>query len=166
VSGAAHAWHPLVYHCLDVAAVGEALLQMRSEMVARMAGRLGWSAEALIRLLVFLLALHDIGKLSRPFQAKVPKLWWPADLLGSLDGPPPRDPGHPVTGAWLLRLALANELAKLFPRWSSDEVGHLLAPFVGHHGRPVPDADIAENRISPREVFGRRCLDALRRAFW
>jgi CRISPR-associated endonuclease/helicase Cas3 len=110
-------------------------------------------------LFVFLLALHDIGKLSRPFQGKVPELW-PTSLLGQPDGPPPRDPGHPVTGAWLLRRALANELAELFPQWSGDEIAHFLAPFVGHHGKPVPDADLAENRISTRELFGQRCLDA------
>ncbi len=110
-------------------------------------------------LFVFLLALHDIGKLSRPFQGKVPELW-PTSLLGEPDGPPPRDPGHTVTGGWLLRRVLTNELAELFPRWSGDEIAHFLAPFVGHHGRPVPDADLAENRISTRELFGQRCLDA------
>jgi CRISPR-associated endonuclease/helicase Cas3 len=157
---ALHASHPLLYHCLDVAAVGEALLQMRPETVARTAGWLGWSAEVLARLLVFMLVLHDIGKLSRPFQAKVPELW-PEELLGSLGPAPPRDPGHTTTGAWLLRQALVDELAPLFPGWR-ERAGDLLAPFVGHHGRPVSDATIAETRFSEREMFGGRGVEAAR----
>ena len=159
---ARHSWHPLVYHCLDVAAVGKALLRQRSDKLAGLAVHLGSDPEVIADLLAFLLALHDIGKLSRPFQAKAPDIWCPATLIGPPGGALPRDPGHPVTGAWLLRRALASELAPLFPRWSGDEVGQLLAPFVGHHGKPVPGADIAENRISEREIFGGRCLDAAR----
>jgi CRISPR-associated endonuclease/helicase Cas3 len=79
---------------------------------------------------------------------------------GPVRRPTAARPGHPATGARLLRRELAAELAELFPRWPSDEVGQLLAPFVGHHGKPVPSADIAENRFSPRELFGQRCLAA------
>jgi CRISPR-associated endonuclease/helicase Cas3 len=148
------AWHPLVYHSLDVAAVGERLLAVRPAAVAQLAARLGWRAEALTRLVVFLLALHDIGKLSRPFQAKVPELW-PEPLLGPLGPGPPRDPGHPVTGAWLLQRSLADAIAPLFPGWC-DRTADLLAPFVGHHGRPVSVAGVR----SEREMFGGRVAAA------
>src|SRR5690242_18931249 len=82
-AGAAHPWHPLLYHCLDVAAVGEALLAEWPWVVEAVADVTGWSPDALRRTLPFLLALHDIGKLSRPFQAKVPELW-PEAWLGRL----------------------------------------------------------------------------------
>ena len=58
--------HPVAYHSLDVAACARVLLD----------------APALI---VALIALHDVGKFSRPFQAFVPSLY-PADL-----GPIPND---------------------------------------------------------------------------
>jgi CRISPR-associated endonuclease/helicase Cas3 len=155
---AVHSWHPLVYHCLDVAAVGETLLHERPELLARLATRFGSNVEPFASTVVFLLALHDIGKLSRAFQAKVPELW-PEHLLGPLPTEPPRDPGHPVTGAWLLQRSLAGELAPLFPAWS-ERTGDLLAPFVGHHGRPVSDATIAQTRFSEREMFGGQAVAA------
>jgi len=158
--GASHPWHPLVYHSLDVAAVGEALARQHASPLASLAGRLDSNPEPASKLFVFLLALHDIGKLSRPFQAKAPDVWWPTTLLGARGGPVPRDPGHPATGAWLLRHGLAGQLAELLPQWSSSEINQLLAPFVGHHGKPVSDSEIAETRISPRELFGRPCLEA------
>jgi CRISPR-associated endonuclease/helicase Cas3 len=141
-------WHPLLYHSLDVAAVGERLLEARPSAVVQLAARLGWSAEALTRQVVFLLALHDIGKLSRPFQAKVVELW-PEPLLGPLGPAPPRDPGHPVTGTWLLQRMLVSELAVFFPRWSAELIGDLLAPFAGHHGRPVSVAGFSERLPHP-----------------
>jgi CRISPR-associated endonuclease Cas3-HD len=98
-SGAPNAWHPLIYHCLDVAAVGEVLVLQRADLLARFAACLGSSGEPMARLFAFLLALHDIGKLSRAFQAKAPEVWWPTGLLGLPGGSSPRDPGHPVTGA-------------------------------------------------------------------
>jgi CRISPR-associated endonuclease/helicase Cas3 len=162
---AVHPWHPLVYHCLDVAAVGEALLRERADTLASLTAHLRSSPEPFARLFIFLLALHDIGKLSRPFEAKAPDVWWPRSLLGPRGTRPPRDPGHPghpVTGAWLLRHDLESELAELFPQWSSSDISRLLAPFVGHHGKPVAAPEIAENRIAPRELFGQPCRDAAR----
>jgi CRISPR-associated endonuclease/helicase Cas3 len=149
-------WHPLIYHSLDVAAVGERLLEARPSAMVQLAARLGCRAETLTRLVIFLLALHDTGKLSRPFQAKVPELW-PENLLGRLGPAPPRDPGHTTTGAWLLQRSVAEEIAPLFPGWG-DRTADLLAPFVGHHGRPVPVTDTR----SEREMFGGRVVAAAR----
>jgi CRISPR-associated endonuclease/helicase Cas3 len=130
---APHPWHPLAYHCLDVAAVGEAALASRPWLAAAIARDLGWAPDQVTRSLPFLLALHDIGKLALTFQAKCPELW-PARLLGT----PSRaaDPGHGASGLTLLR-AVEGELADLFPGWRPDMLDTLLAPFLGHHGRPV-----------------------------
>ena len=86
--------HPLVYHGLDVAAVGERLLELHAGTTARLAARCGWEPNSLRRAVVFLLALHDIGKIARPFQAKRPDLW-PA-VLGPID-PRVADPGASYT---------------------------------------------------------------------
>lgn len=68
------AWHPNAYHSLDVAASAEALLlasPRKLELVARL---LGTSPVNARRLIVCLIALHDIGKFASNFQKKVPEL--------------------------------------------------------------------------------------------
>ena len=78
------AFHPLVAHSLDVAAVA-LLLPRRSALRidARMLG--------------LLVAVNDIGKIS-PFQAKVP-IHWPHKALGAFPvTPPPPGPAHDAMG--------------------------------------------------------------------
>ena len=67
------AMHSVAHHCLDVAAAAVALLPIYPPPVAVPAASV-----------IALIALHDVGKFSRTFQAKVPALW-PASL-----GPLPR----------------------------------------------------------------------------
>ena len=74
--------HPVAYHSLDVAACARVLLDALPLVRSRLCAMLGDDAPALI---VALIALHDVGKFSRPFQAFVPSLY-PADL-----GPIPND---------------------------------------------------------------------------
>ncbi|MDP1903988.1 MAG: CRISPR-associated helicase/endonuclease Cas3 [Pseudomonadota bacterium] len=87
-------WHPLVYHCLDVAAVGSvwlasspALMGAFQAAFARLEADFtltrGW--------LPFFLALHDIGKFDIRFQFKAPdalRSCWPAFAPEDAD---PRD---------------------------------------------------------------------------
>jgi len=68
-------WHPLVYHCLDVAAVGQVWLE--SSKALRIAFQAAFAqADADTRLargwLPFFLALHDLGKFDIRFQLKAP----------------------------------------------------------------------------------------------
>ena len=74
-------WHPLAYHSLDIAAVAKKLLEIRPHGTQRMASRLGLEKDQLVQLSVFLVALHDIGKFSRSFQALAPE-HWPVKVLG------------------------------------------------------------------------------------
>jgi CRISPR-associated endonuclease/helicase Cas3 len=128
-------YHSVLAHSLDVAAV---------------AVLLGASGEALLpgRTLGFLVALHDIGKFSRPFQAMVPA-HWPAAALGDMPADPPRAPRHDAVGLYLLRGAAAPALdGVLTPRaggvgWAADERNHLLQALAGHHGRPVDEDQVA-----------------------
>lgn len=55
--------HLLVYHSLDVAAVG-ILLADRLHLDQRMAKRLRYGPQELINIIAFLCAIHDIGKFS------------------------------------------------------------------------------------------------------
>ncbi len=63
-------WHPLVWHCLDVAAVGDAWLSAHPFALGWLAHSLGLP-ESLVRQLVpFMLALHDVGKFADSFQGQ------------------------------------------------------------------------------------------------
>jgi CRISPR-associated endonuclease/helicase Cas3 len=136
--------HPLWMHSLDVAAVGQVLASLRPRLFERTADRLGWTAGELRGIWTFLLALHDIGKFARQFQAKAPHAW-PVDVLGPYEEAhiPGADPGHGAAGVMLLfagRSLLRPLLDAWLPGW--DEGEHetrpiLLAPILGHHGRPV-----------------------------
>lgn len=155
--GSSHTWHPVVCHGLDVAAVGAVLLRRLPRVSARLRNLLGWDDELLRTSVPALLALHDIGKLTRPFQAKVPELW-PTAVLGTISADPPRDPGHGATGLRLLLILNQRRGLGLFDNWRQSDVDLLLGPFLGHHGRPV-DAD---HGLCDDELFGRErpVLDA------
>ena len=56
------AWHPLVFHCLDVAAVGWQLLQKDRALCGRLGDLIGLEEAEITRLVPYLLAMHDIGK--------------------------------------------------------------------------------------------------------
>ena len=64
-------WHPLVDHCVDVAACAEALLDLQTwrGRLARCCGRTDLDHVTRARLTV-LAALHDLGKFNLGFQAK------------------------------------------------------------------------------------------------
>src|SRR5271155_383291 len=127
-------WHPAAYHCLDVAAVCERLLKIRPHLAQALAAQAGAERPDAARLLVRLTALHDIGKFSIGFQAKVPALF-PADL-GALPTLVPTG-DHTRIGHHLLWTACAPEVSALAPAIDSWAWGALLPAVVGHHGRPV-----------------------------
>lgn len=66
-------FHPALYHMLDVAFVAEALLSAQGAPRLRQALRHAWNgcdAEALCAWLPFLVATHDLGKVSAAFQGQ------------------------------------------------------------------------------------------------
>ncbi len=81
-----------------------------------------------------LIALHDLGKFSRPFQAKAEE-HWPSTVLGAFQGALP-DPGHDSVGYALFAGPLADVLDPILPEWTYAERRALLRALCGHHGRP------------------------------
>ncbi len=133
--------HPLLAHSLDVAAV--ALLLPRRQTFGVTGQTLG-----------FLVALHDIGKISRPFQAQASE-YWPSSVLGPFPAanPPPPGPRHDVLGLYLLHDVLSAQLDDVLPPgekgrrgWTASYRGHLLRALAGHHGRPPQQPEVAPGR--------------------
>lgn len=143
--------HPLLAHSLDVAAV--AILLPRRLTFGLAGQNLG-----------FLVALHDIGKFSRPFQAQAPE-HWPSSALGPFPSAnlPPPGPRHDALGFYLLRDVLSDRLHDVLPLreggrqgWTDYHRGHLFRALAGHHGRPPQEPEVAPGR----NVLCEGCLSA------
>jgi len=131
------AWHPLAYHCLDVAAVAERLLLCSPRKLAGIARILGTTPEAARQFLVALIALHDVGKFSADFQAKS-ETAWPESVLGARQTR--RGEGRHDKIAWAMprdQLELRQLLQPAIAEWSPGNLFELWDAVVGHHGQPV-----------------------------
>ena len=132
-------WHPLAFHCLDVAAVGETLLT-RNRGLGRSLGHLLRLRRAeTVRLLCFLLCLHDIGKFAKWFQAKEPQRF-----PDCFDDDPADLPNRYDHGAGGLRLFDACPHVFRLPGGPEGRNRRAWRPLVsavmGHHGSP-PTSD-------------------------
>ena len=74
-------YKPVLHHLMDVAAVALRWQQLKPARLEREAALLKASPECLSKITAFLAGIHDIGKFSRGFQAKVSELW-PEQVLG------------------------------------------------------------------------------------
>ncbi|MBK5274774.1 MAG: CRISPR-associated helicase Cas3' [Desulfuromonadales bacterium] len=142
-------YHLLPYHCLDVAAVGSALLAADATLRKKFTDITGLGESVVCRWLVLLLALHDIGKFSECFQNLRP------DLLEQLQGISSRKQyfvRHDRLGNLFLKSALENETLTLPLELSYDEwqdvVMAMVRPFTGHHG--VPPSMMGDNGLPLR----------------
>lgn len=133
----AQKWHPLAYHSLDVAACGQELLRQQPVWLENLSWLAGIDVRILEPWLVFLLAVHDLGKFSNGFQSL------------------PRNPfGRTAQVAYDVRhdslgYALVMEC---LPKWLGvpeleQRGGGLLrlwaAAVTGHHGRPPKNQNLA-----------------------
>ncbi len=123
-TGEGAAWHPLLLHCLDVAAVALVILQREPRKTRHQLARaFGLSWEEAEPWLLLLIAAHDLGKASPGFQCK-----W--QNLSGLN--PGRIPNTKINHAFVSQIALA---AWLIDRGWPDELARLAADAVGcHHG--------------------------------
>ena len=76
-TGDGPSYHPLPLHSLDVAAVGRVLLTSKRGPARTLPHLLGISPGETVRVVSCLLALHDVGKFAKRFQAKAPQ-WFPS----------------------------------------------------------------------------------------
>ena len=144
-------WHPLVYHCLNVAAVGRVWLEHHPQALDWLCEQTGFTKEASLRLCSFLIALHDLGKFSDSFQGLVGEVQ--TVLQGRVSLMPYRD-RHDKSGYALFAedlTGLAQQRGWL-DQWGLDgsswwEFG---AAVTCHHGRPTDLLSRANLRFSFR----------------
>jgi CRISPR-associated endonuclease/helicase Cas3 len=162
-AGQGSPFHLLPFHALDVAAVGAQLLERDDRLLQRLERLSGFSARSLRRSVPYLLALHDLGKFSEPFQDLKPEI---VAQLQSARAPRRSAYRHDTLGyllwrSWSTRQPHPSE-ADLFKtlvpvmtsqgplsrRDARDVVDSWMAAILGHHGKPPQDASL------PQGIFG------------
>ena len=151
---------PVLHHLIDVAAAALRLQESSPSRLSREAAVMGVSGARLLTTSAWLAGLHDLGKFSVSFQAKVETLW-PAAILGVFPGPQ-SDRGHWRNTAIILRATdPERELHALFPELD-DGLEIIAASVAGHHGRP-PALDeylFNRNNFACEEQVTGPCLEA------
>jgi len=124
-------WHPLAFHCLEVAAVMSAMLEIRPAWAHSIARQSGLTVDEARKRLILVAALHDLGKFAENFQAKVPELFARlqpgADLRFTQNRRGHGDVGHRF---W-------SELCEDREDVTLDVIEPWLLAAVAHHGAPT-----------------------------
>ncbi|CCG07920.1 CRISPR-associated helicase/endonuclease Cas3 [Pararhodospirillum photometricum] len=146
-------WHRLTYHGLDVAAVLDAAFEAWPGLLEALAAGLGLARDDTRRLLLMVLALHDLGKVSGAFQHLRPDL---AEALGVKATVAPydrRQAGHDTLGFVLWRTLWRDAKRGLGPapavRTEFSRVAALIAAATGHHGVQPPTTGPTLSQFSP-----------------
>ncbi len=155
--------HPLAWHGLDVAASFDRILMLWPDQAVALTSAFEGPAEATLLSLSVLVALHDIGKFARSFQAKVHPAF--PDCLGTWT--PPAPCSHPMIGYGLAEdeRHLVSFIQALIGPDNDMRREVLLGPVFGHHGRPVvPQAAHLDDHMGPPDRPAARAARAYARA--
>ena len=148
-------WHPLAFHSLDVAAVGEVLLARHRGLNESFLDLLGLPREDAAPLICLFLCLHDIGKFAKKFQAKAP-IHYP----DCFDDDPAQLAARYDHGAGGLRLFDACPHRFNLPHRTRGSVWRpLISAVTGHHGTP-PEGALDGSLLTLRSDFGRAGIEA------
>jgi CRISPR-associated endonuclease/helicase Cas3 len=144
--------HLLPFHCLDVAACANVLLELPGFTLGALAEELRWPANRARRLFTFWAALHDVGKFASTFQCLVPDLL-PRPAQGKRLRPVERQ-RHDALG-WLLwrdegkHTWFGQELAQ-----GADEFWDIwMRAATGHHGLPPKEIASFTHRPKADEYY-------------
>ncbi|USF87089.1 CRISPR-associated helicase Cas3' [Candidatus Endoriftia persephone] len=128
------ACHLLPYHCLDVAAVGQRLLEQHQPIRRSLCRLTGLGEDELIRWTVFFLALHDIGKFATSFQQLRP------DLAPNHQPTKGYSRHHDTLGydIWKSRLKPRLQEQGVLPHRRRGQIpaDYWMLAVTGHHGQP------------------------------
>ncbi|GFK93306.1 CRISPR-associated endonuclease/helicase Cas3 [Fundidesulfovibrio magnetotacticus] len=131
-------WHPLLYHCADVAAVLQVLFERDARLLDRLHGLTPtFDRQRFEKLLLFFAFLHDLGKVAPAFQNMR------RDIVKDAGGDPARrsrEAHHTELGLELFEEAIRRALRGTHAVGSLDDLFDVLDPLAsaafGHHGRP------------------------------
>jgi CRISPR-associated endonuclease/helicase Cas3 len=153
-------YHLLVYHSLDVAAVGYVLLNKHVSLLQQLSDLTGLEKEAFKQWAVFFLSLHDIGKFADSFQALDPDTLSALQHRTSLREYSER---HDSLGFFLWKKKLKSKFSELGimpPTQKRGKVSreqkaiHLwMSAVTGHHGQPPQNINIVLNRAFEESDF-------------
>jgi CRISPR-associated endonuclease/helicase Cas3 len=146
-------WHPLVYHCLDVAAVASVVLEQDTFRRKQLAHQLGFRDEREATNLILLITMmHDLGKFMPQFQACVP------ELFHKLQGHHRNDfkalsHHHDALGRTIFEEFIAEpwrtEIETTSPEIDPFELEVFIEAIAvvttGHHGTPCSSVDLCFN---------------------
>lgn len=136
------ACHLLLYHCLDVAAVGRILLEKQPALPKRLGVMTAISDEQLLDWITFLLSIHDVGKYANGFQNLRPDL---LHYLQNRNTDSAYGERHDSLGFRFCQENIIDALLKYdtHGQWSSsnqNDMWDLLESWIGsvtgHHGHP------------------------------
>lgn len=159
------AYHLLAYHCLDVAAAGNVLIESQPNLLKQFSKLSGIDSKLFLKWSSFLLAIHDVGKFADGFQNLRPDLF---QQLQKRSTQVPYNERHDTLGYRFCLVCLMPVFVKTVNQdYGSnileDDLVDLLKPWfsavTGHHGRP-PKPDILPQPIQtqfPDQV----CKDTL-----
>ncbi len=152
------AYHPLLFHLLDVAAVAACLWDevLGRQVRQSVSGRLGLSPEQTRGWLAFWAGLHDLGKATPAFQDK-----WPTAKQRLQDAGLPfpsiiSDQPHGV----LTAACLPDLLEHCCPGLAGEPADRLAVALGGHHGIFPRDADLQQ--VTRASVGGQKWWQARR----
>lgn len=135
-------WHLLVYHSLDVAAVGAAWLDASPALMRQLTDMTGLDAKKTRAWVLFFLALHDVGKFAQSFQNLK------RDILKAMgrsaDGKP-YTTRHDSLGFLVWRESIAPALANTYPELAEPWADAWMAAMTGHHGEPPKTDGFLDN---------------------
>ncbi len=146
-AGKAH-YHLLVFHSLDVAAVGWCLLDPEQPLCQTLAQQLGVDRQWLQQWFSFCLMLHDIGKFGRGFQGLVPQL--SSSLVSAVPAKQYLD-RHDSVGFRMWQVELRDRLGDLFSKKEQRAILPWLKTVCGHHGTPPKDLGSIASQLVPNE---------------
>ena len=159
-------YKPVLHHLMDVAAVALRWQQLNPARLEREAALVKASPDCLSKITAFLAGLHDLGKFSRGFQAKVPE-FWPEQVLGP-KAKVETDRGHWRNTAILLQAKpITQDFTSLFPNLPLDYIAPIIAAIAGHHGCPPEQNEVnATPSKAQRDRQLRECVDTAHTAFY
>lgn len=156
-------FHPLFCHLVDAGHVARALITgpVFRPVVERFAEAAGCSPAVAEGWLPYLVALHDLGKCSGLFQAKVSELAEPLRAAGLFLYPEPGFRHEVLTFTWLLDHLIDD------CHWNEESARTVASALRGHHGDlgAETEAEEPEEMAFQWDALRRELVEAVRQVF-